>query len=135
MFEVTGFGPLRNRLQRAAGGGLTRFVGREREIEWLQHAAQQAPAGRGQIVAAVAEPGVSKSRLFYEFKARHQSGWMVLEAYPVSHGKPSAYLPLIDLLCGYFKIGEKTTNGLGARRSREDSRCCMYRWKTPGRTY
>jgi predicted ATPase len=29
---------------------------------------------------------------------------MVLEAYSVSHGKASAYLPLIDLLHGYFKI-------------------------------
>jgi class 3 adenylate cyclase/tetratricopeptide (TPR) repeat protein len=104
VFEVTGFGPLRNRLQRAAGRGLSRFVGREREIEGLRHAAQQVLTGRGQIVAAVAEPGVGKSRLFYEFKARNSSGWMVLEAYPVSHGKASAYLPVIDLLRGYFKI-------------------------------
>ena len=30
--KVTGFGPLRTRLQRAAGRGLTRFVGRQREM-------------------------------------------------------------------------------------------------------
>src|SRR5437899_4950538 len=29
---------------------------------------------------------------------------MVLEAYSVSHGKASAYLPVIDLLKSYFKI-------------------------------
>ena len=52
----------------------------------------------------MAEPGVGKSRLFYEFKAITQSGWVVLEALSVSHGKASAYLPVIELLQGYFKI-------------------------------
>ena len=49
-------------------------------------------------------PGVGKSRLFHEFKAIAQSGWMVLEAFSVSHGKASAYLPVIDLLHAYFEI-------------------------------
>ena len=62
---MTGLGPLRTRLQRSAGRGLTKFVGREREMEALKHAAEQAKAGHGQIVAAMAEPGVGKSRLFY----------------------------------------------------------------------
>jgi hypothetical protein len=47
--------------------------------------------GQGQIVAAMGEPGVGKSRLFFEFKAVAQSGCLVLEAYSVSHGKASAY--------------------------------------------
>jgi class 3 adenylate cyclase/tetratricopeptide (TPR) repeat protein len=104
VYEVTGLGPLRTRLQRSAGRGLTKFVGREREMEALKRAAAQARAGHGQIVAAMAEPGVGKSRLFYEFKVTSQSGWMVLETFSVSHGKASAYLPIIDLLHGYFKI-------------------------------
>ena len=41
LFEVTGLGPLRTRLQRAVGRGLTRFVGRDREMEALKHAAEQ----------------------------------------------------------------------------------------------
>jgi class 3 adenylate cyclase/tetratricopeptide (TPR) repeat protein len=104
VFEVTGLGPLRTRLQRSAGRGLTKFVGREREMEAMRNAAELARAGRGQIVAAMAEAGTGKSRLFFEFKAKNQSGWMVLEAYSVSHGKASAYLPVLDLLHGYFKI-------------------------------
>jgi tetratricopeptide (TPR) repeat protein len=52
----------------------------------------------------MAEPGVGKSRLFFEFKATSQSGWMVLEGFSVSHGKASAFLPVIDLLWNYFKI-------------------------------
>jgi class 3 adenylate cyclase len=104
VYEVTGLGPLRTRLQRAAGSGLTKFVGREREMDALKRVAEQAKSGRGQIAAAMAEPGVGKSRLFYEFKATSQSGWMVLEAVSVSYGKASAYLPVIDLLRNYFDI-------------------------------
>jgi class 3 adenylate cyclase/tetratricopeptide (TPR) repeat protein len=104
VYEVTGLGPLRTRLQRATAWGLTKFVGREREMDALRHALEQATAGHGQIVAAIADPGVGKSRLFYEFKASSQSGCMVLEAYSVSHGKASAYLPVIELLKNYFEI-------------------------------
>jgi hypothetical protein len=104
VYEVTGLGPLRTRLQRAAARGLTRFVGRDREMEALRHALEQAKAGHGQIVAAMAEPGVGKSRLFYEFKATSQYGCMVVEAYSVSHGKASSYVPVIELLQNYFGI-------------------------------
>ncbi len=104
VYEVIGLGPLRTRLQRSAGRGLSKFVGRQAEMDALKRAAEQAKAGRGQIVAAMAEAGTGKSRLFFEFKAVAQSGWMVLEAFSVSHGKASAFLPLIDLLWSYFEI-------------------------------
>jgi hypothetical protein len=84
-------------------------------MEALRHAAEPARAGHGQIVAAMAEAGVGKSRLFLEFKAKNQSGWMVLEAFSVSHGKASAYLPVLDLLYTYFKI----TSDDAARARRE----------------
>jgi class 3 adenylate cyclase/ribosomal protein L40E/tetratricopeptide (TPR) repeat protein len=115
VYEVTGFGPLRTRLQRSASRGYTKFVGRQREMEAMTAAAEQAMAGHGQIVAAVAEPGVGKSRLFYEFKVKNQSGWMVLQAFSVSYGKASAYLPVIDLLHSYFGIEP----GDDARKRRE----------------
>jgi class 3 adenylate cyclase/tetratricopeptide (TPR) repeat protein len=104
VYEVTGLGPLRTRLQRSAGRGYTKFVGRNREMDAMKAAAEQAQAGHGQIVAAMAEAGVGKSRLIFEFKVVSQSGWMVLETFSVSHGKASAFLPVIDLLHGYFDI-------------------------------
>jgi predicted ATPase len=107
VYEVTGIGPLRTRLQRSAGRGLTKFVGREREMEAMRHVAEMAKQGHGQLVAAVADPGVGKSRLFYEFKARSAAGWMVLETVSISHGKASAYLPVIDLLRNYFRIANE----------------------------
>jgi hypothetical protein len=105
VYEVTGLGPLRTRLERSASSrGYTKFVGREREMEALKHAAEFAKGGHGQIVAVVAEAGVGKSRLFHEFKASNQSGWMVVEAVSVSHGRATAYLPLIELLHDYLGI-------------------------------
>ncbi len=104
VYEVTGLGPLRTRLQRSAGRGLTKFVGREREMDALKRAAEQARPDTGRSSPRWRRPGAGKSRLFFEFKAKNQSGWMVLEAFSVSHGKASAYLPVIDLLHDYFKI-------------------------------
>ena len=115
VYEVTGLGPLRTRLQRAAARGYTRFVGRDQEMAALHRAAEQARAGHGQIVAAMAEPGVGKSRLFYEFKATSQVGWMVLEAVSFSHDKATAYVPVVDLLIQYFDIEA----GDDARKRRE----------------
>src|ERR1700689_1179792 len=115
VYEVTGLGPLRTRLQRSAGRGYTKFVGRQNEIQAMKRAADQAKAGHGQIVAAVAEAGVGKSRLLFEFKAVSQSEWMVLEAFSVSHGQASAFLPMIDLLYSYFEISSDDD----ARKRRE----------------
>src|SRR5215467_11785204 len=104
VFEVIGLGPLRTRRQRSASRGYTKFVGREAELAQMRPALESARAGHGQLVAAMGDPGVGKSRLFHEFKAIAQSGCLVLEAASVSHGKASAYLPIIDLLKSYFEI-------------------------------
>jgi hypothetical protein len=85
--EVVGVGPLRTRLQVATSQGLMRFVGRQRELELLQQAWEQAKRGLGQIVAEVGEPGAGKSRLYYEFKLLAQRDGLVLETFSVSHGK------------------------------------------------
>src|SRR5919108_1659490 len=103
VYEVVGAGPLRTRLQVSARRGLTRFVGRLSELDQLRRVLEQARAGHGQIVGVMGEPGVGKSRLFYEFKLTSQSGCLVLEAFSVSYGKASPYLPVIELLKTYFQ--------------------------------
>jgi class 3 adenylate cyclase len=104
VYEVTGLGPLRTRLQASARRGLSKFVGREAELAQMKRALELAKSGHGQIVAAVGEAGVGKSRLFYEFQAVGHSRCLVLETLSVSHGRASAYLPVIDLLKNYFDI-------------------------------
>ena len=116
VFEITGAGPVRRRLQAMAMRTLSRFVGRDTEIEHLRRALQKAGEGRGQLVAVVGEPGVGKSRLFFEFTRSHRTGaWLVLESGSVSYGKATPYLPVVDLLKGYFKIDDRD----GQRQVRE----------------
>ena len=57
VYEVTGLGPLRTRLQRSAGRGLTKFVGREREMDAMRTRPNWRAAGHGQLVAAMARAG------------------------------------------------------------------------------
>ena len=103
-----GAGPARTRLQAGARRGLTRFVGRDPELEQLRRAQQLAGDGHGQVVAVVGEAGVGKSRLVHEFSHSHRlQGWRVLESASVSYGKATSYLPVIDLLKGYFKIQDR----------------------------
>ena len=104
IYEVTGLGPLRTHFQLSARRGLTKFVGRERELEQMQYALELAMDGHGQVVAVMAEAGTGKSRLFYEFKATLPPACKVLEAYSVSHGEASAWLPVLELLRGYFGL-------------------------------
>jgi len=108
IYELTGAGPARTRLQATARRGLTRFVGRDAEMEQLRRAQQLAGNSHGQVAAVVGEAGVGKSRLIYEFTHSHRlQGWLVLEAASVSYGKATSYLPVIDLLKGYFKIHDR----------------------------
>ena len=108
VYEMTGAGPARTRLQAGARRGLTRFVGRDPELEQLRRAQQLAGDGHGQVVAVVGEAGVGKSRLVHEFSHSHRlQGWRVLESASASYGKATSYLPVIDLLKGYFKIQER----------------------------
>src|SRR6202048_676084 len=105
VYEVTGAGPARTRLQVATRRGLTRFGGRDAEVEQLRRAQQLAGNGHGQVAAIVGEAGVGKSRLVYEFTHSHRlHGWLTLESASVSYGKATSYLPVIDLLKGCFKI-------------------------------
>jgi class 3 adenylate cyclase/tetratricopeptide (TPR) repeat protein len=108
IYELTGAGTARSRLQATASRGLTPFVGRDPELAHLVRAQEQARGGHGQLVAIVGEAGVGKSRLYHEFIHSHRvQGWLVLQASAVSHGKSISYLPVIDLLKAYCKLEER----------------------------
>jgi class 3 adenylate cyclase/tetratricopeptide (TPR) repeat protein len=108
VYEVTGAGPARTRLQASTRRGLTRFVGRDAELEQLRRAQQLAGDGHGQVAAIVGEAGVGKSRLVYELTHSHRlQGWLTLESASVSYGKATSYLPVVELLKGYFKIQDR----------------------------
>jgi class 3 adenylate cyclase/tetratricopeptide (TPR) repeat protein len=108
VFELIGAMPTRTRLQAFAARGLTRFVGRQAELEALRQALERAGAGHGQVIAVIGEPGVGKTRLLYEFTRSHRThDWLLLESSSASWGKATAYLPIRDLLKGYFQIDDR----------------------------
>jgi class 3 adenylate cyclase/tetratricopeptide (TPR) repeat protein len=105
VFELVGAGPPRTRLQAFAARTLTRFVGRQAECEAMRQAHTLAGAGHGQLVAVMGEPGVGKTRLFYEFLcAPWTQGWLLLESQADSYGKAIPYHPVRALLKAYFQL-------------------------------
>jgi class 3 adenylate cyclase/tetratricopeptide (TPR) repeat protein len=111
VYELTGVSVVRSRLQASAIRGLSRFVGRAAEVAHLRRAFEQAGQGQGQIAAVVGEPGVGKSRLVFELIHSHRvEGWLVLESGSVSYGTATSYLPVNDVLKGYFRVGDRDTH-------------------------
>jgi class 3 adenylate cyclase len=120
VYEVIGLGPVKTHFQQAARRGLTTFVGREQDLAQMRRALELAMGGHGQIVAVMAEAGTGKSRLFYEFRATIPATCKVLEAYSVSHGKESPWLPVLELLRTYFGIADG--DDAAARRAKVRAR-------------
>ncbi|MBW2412288.1 MAG: AAA family ATPase, partial [Deltaproteobacteria bacterium] len=82
----------RTRFDVSAERGLTRFVGRERELELLLDGLERSKAGRGQAFSIVSEAGVGKSRLLYEFrKAVAHEDVTFLEGKCISYSKGVPY--------------------------------------------
>jgi len=87
------------------GEQLTPLVARGSELGQLAQALKQAETGHGQVVAVVGEAGVGKSRLFWEFIDSQRNGdALILISTAASYGKATPYVPVIDLLKGYFRI-------------------------------
>ena len=108
VYEVTGAGPARTRLQALAARGLTPFVGRRTERQALRDTLARAGMGRGQLMAVIGEPGVGKSRLLAEFLASPLTqGWLILETHAVSYGQATPYRPIRDLLQAFFRIDDR----------------------------
>ena len=112
VFELTGAGSARTRLQALAARGLTPFVGRRTEQQALRDTLARAGTGRGQLMAVIGEPGVGKSRLLAAFLSSPLTqGWMILEAHAVSYRQATPYLPIRGLLQAFFRIDERDEEG------------------------
>jgi hypothetical protein len=66
-FELRGVGPRRTRLDSSGLRSLSRLIGRETELSWLDGILARAMESNGQVVGVVGEAGVGKSRLCLEF--------------------------------------------------------------------
>ena len=107
VFRVIAPSTRRTRFDVSAERGLTPFVGRQHELELLLDGFERAKAGRGQAFSIMAEAGVGKSRLLYEFrKAVTNEDVTFLEGKCLSYSRGAAYHPITDVLKANFDIRE-----------------------------
>ena len=105
VFQLAGTGELQTRFDVSRSRGLSRFVGRGADIQTLDAALEQATAGNGQVVGIVAEAGIGKSRLCYEFVERcRAAGKRIQVGRAVAHGKNIPFLPMLEVFRAYFGI-------------------------------
>ncbi len=107
VYELLGTGPHKTRFDISQARWLTRFVGRGGEMRTIEEALTRAIDGEAQIVGIVADAGVGKSRLCYEFAERCRARSIpVRTGHAVAHGKSIPLLPIMEFLRGWLDIGE-----------------------------
>ena len=95
------------RIGASVARGLTRFVGRSREIETLREAFAKVESGEGQVMGLVGEAGVGKSRLLLEFRSLlPQDEYTYLEGQCLHYGGSMPYLPILDVLRSFLGVKE-----------------------------
>jgi class 3 adenylate cyclase/tetratricopeptide (TPR) repeat protein len=108
VFRVVAPRTRRTRFDVCAERGLTPFVGRERELDLLMEGFNRSKSGRGQAFYILAEAGIGKSRLLYEFrKAVANEDVIFLEGKCLSFSHGVAYHPIIDVLKSNFDVREE----------------------------
>jgi class 3 adenylate cyclase/tetratricopeptide (TPR) repeat protein len=119
-YELIRTSEVKTRIEAAAVAGLTKFVGRRKEMETLQEALERTRSGSGQVVGIVGEAGVGKSRLILEMRRlfpKEEYGY--LEGRCLHYGGSMAYLPLLDILRSYFEIKEGEQEFLIKKKMKE----------------
>jgi len=107
VYTVLGRGLRRSAMEMRLGHVLSHFVGRGREVQTLHELLAQVEHGQGQVVGLVAEPGMGKSRLLYEFlRSLNGKEMTYLAGHCLSYGSMMPYLPVLDMLRHHCDIAE-----------------------------
>ncbi len=111
VFQLQGIGDVRTRFDASRARGLTRFVGRRDDMQTLHSALARVREGNGQVVGIVADAGVGKSRLCFEFLERCRAeGFRVFQGSAVSHGRNLPLLPILQVFREYYEITAQDTD-------------------------
>ena len=94
----------KNRFEAAVARGLTAYVGRSREMELLERELK-ASHQRLRVVDVVAEPGMGKSRLLFEFRrSLAATDIFVLTGSCSPDGQQTPFLPFIEVVRALFHL-------------------------------
>ncbi|MEX0993549.1 MAG: adenylate/guanylate cyclase domain-containing protein [Solirubrobacterales bacterium] len=107
VYELTGVGAARGRLDISRARGFSSFVGRADELRALDDALEQAAAGQPQVIGIVADAGVGKSRLCDVFMQRCRAkGIAIYHTSGQAHAMSIPLLPVLQLMRDYFDVTE-----------------------------
>jgi class 3 adenylate cyclase/tetratricopeptide (TPR) repeat protein len=113
VYELEAPGRIDSRFELARARGLSRFVGREREMAVLEEALEHARAGERSGVAVVGEAGVGKSRLCHEFAGRcRERGLRLASATCPRYGSQVPFLFSTRILRSLFGVEEGESDEL-----------------------
>jgi class 3 adenylate cyclase/tetratricopeptide (TPR) repeat protein len=119
VFRLLGIGSRRSALDHAGPRGLSRFVGRDRELDTLLSLFAAAAEGQGQALGVVGEPGVGKSRLLLEFRHRLAGRQVTYcQGRCLSYGVAIPYVPLADIVRSSCGLVETDTSESMAEKVR-----------------
>jgi class 3 adenylate cyclase/tetratricopeptide (TPR) repeat protein len=105
IFALSGLGAVRTRLDISRSRGFSKFVGRANEMQTLEAALERALEGHGQVVGMVAEAGMGKSRLCFEFTERCRARAIPVRSVTgVPHGTAVPFLPILEFYRQGFGI-------------------------------
>jgi class 3 adenylate cyclase len=104
LYRLDSLRPGATRFSAAVTRGLSNFVGRERELQVLEQEFDKASSGLC-VCDIVAEPGMGKSRLLYEFRRRIEPDRaIVLAGSCSSDGQQTPFFPFIEVVRGAFNV-------------------------------
>ncbi len=113
-------GEVETRIAASAAKGLTRFVGRKRELETLREVFHKAESGRGQVVGIIGEAGVGKSRLLVELRnVLPRGSYSYFEGRCLHYGGSMPYLPLLDVFRSSIGVKEGDPEPIIKKKMRE----------------
>ncbi len=93
------------------------LVGRDTELALLERGLERAGEGDGRAIGLVADAGIGKSRLCFEFAERCRArGVRVLEGRALAHSRATPFEPVIDVVKAYFEIAPDDTAARGRER-------------------
>jgi class 3 adenylate cyclase len=117
VLELSAMGPARTRLDAAGRRGLTRLIGRDTELTWLDGILARSIRADGQVVGVVGEAGVGKSRLCLEFARRSRArGVALYEVHCPAHAVTVPRFAIRELLRSF--LGLTQTDEVEAMRRR-----------------